>query len=219
MRPKLLDLFCGAGGCSVGYHRAGFDCVGVDIVPRPNYPFPVVQGDALRPPVNLDAFDVIHASPPCQAYTWAAGKARNAGSSYPDLVSATREMLSGSGKPYVIENTNGAPLHHAIRLCGIMFGLGVLRHRYFECHPFIFEPEHPSHEPPVMVAARDGTDRMVKRSRYCSVAGHGGESRSFAVADWEEAMGIDWMSRKELTQAIPPAFTEYIGKRIMETIR
>ena len=137
MRPRLLDLFCGAGGAAVGYHRAGFDVVGVDITPQPNYPFEFVQADALdcaRLVIRCGTatFDAIHASPPCQAYIAACRRATSA-ADHPDLIGPTRELLQATGLPYVIENVARRPAAStAVLLCGSMFGLGVRRHRLFE---------------------------------------------------------------------------------------
>src|SRR5574337_20985 len=128
MKPRLLDLFCCAGGCAMGYHRAGFDVVGVDINPQQRYPFEFHQADAMT--FDLSGFDAIHASPPCQAYTVLGG--REDLSHYPDLVDAVRERLQASGKPWIIENVPGAPLRDPITLCGAMFGLRRYRHRLFE---------------------------------------------------------------------------------------
>src|SRR5688500_14342326 len=124
-RPRLLDLFSGAGGCSVGYHRAGFDVVGVDVRPQPRYPFTFHQGDALEfCRAHAHEFDAIHASPPCQAYS--VSRHINAGpdaKQHPDLVDATREELERARLPWVMENVVGAPMHRPIVLCGLMFGL------------------------------------------------------------------------------------------------
>jgi DNA (cytosine-5)-methyltransferase 1 len=216
---KMIDLFCGAGGASAGYSRSGLfkSIVGVDIDDHSdNYPFRFVRGD-LTERENLLQFikaetpDFIHASPPCQAYSWAAK--RWADVERVDLVAYTRVLLDEIGIPYVIENVQGAPLINPVRLCGQMFGLNVIRHRLFECGGFsISEPEHLKHKLPIKRLARDGSGRTVQRSQYCTVAGHGGESDSFRMADWEAAMGIDWMTRKQLTESIPPAYTHYIGK-------
>ena len=130
---KLLDLFCGAGGCGMGYHRAGFEVVGVDINPQPNYPFAFVQGDALNPPVDLQSFDVIHASPPCQRYS-SAVLIKNR-SKHPNYIQQVRTMLQASGKFYVIENVPGSPLKNPMKLCGTMFVLNVVRHRLLETWP------------------------------------------------------------------------------------
>ena len=203
---RLLDLFCGAGGAAMGYHRAGFDeIVGIDINPQPNYPFSFIQGDALRPPVDLMAFDLIHASPPCQAYSFATIQHRH--NDYPNLVPLTQSLVVGSGRPYVIENVEGAPLGYSITLCGSTMGLDRLRrHRLFEASWPIMSP---------------GCNHGILREPL-SVAGHSDQGRSYArrtlphgIAARREAMGIDWMTRDELAQAIPPAYTEYLGRRFL----
>ena len=203
-RPKLLDLFCGAGGASTGYHRAGFDVTGVDLQDQPNYPFRFVQTDALNIHF-IDFYDVIHASPPCQNYCWCTTKARNEGKTYPDLIEPVRKLLIDSGKPYVIENVVGAPLITPTYLEGTMFGLGVIRRRCFETNWWLPQP---------MYIPRKGT---VKDRTYCSVAGNGGDG-SNRVGDWKKAMDINWMTREEIKRAIPPAYTEYIGRYLMGMI-
>jgi DNA (cytosine-5)-methyltransferase 1 len=194
----------------MGYYRAGFDVVGVDINPQPRYPFEFVQGDALEYcAAHGTEFDVIHASPPCQAHT-RINHARKAKTS--SLVSLTRDEVVLSGKPYIIENVQGAPLCDAAMLCGTMFGLNVIRHRLFECNWLLLAPGLCNH----LGTVADGT--------YAGV--HGGGPRTthnipYAVqrARWESAMGIDWMrSRYELSQAIPPAYTEYIGRQLMAAL-
>lgn len=212
-KPKALDLFCKAGGVSVGLSRAGFDVEGVDIEPQPNYPFTFRRADALT--FDLSGYDFIWASPPCQHYSWSAGKSRNLGRIYPDLIQAVRAKLIESGLPYVMENVVGAPLMNPVTLCGVSFGLRVIRHRLFESNHLLFAPPHVSHERPYERLSRDGQARIVKRSRYASVAGHGGESDSYTLESWQKAMGIDWMSKEELTQAIPPAYSEYLGRQIL----
>jgi DNA (cytosine-5)-methyltransferase 1 len=134
---RLLDLFCGAGGAAMGYHRAGFDeIVGVDIEPQPRYPFAFFQGDALEYcAAHGSEFDAIHASPPCQAYTRMARgllESQGRGREYPDLIHATRSALHLAGVVSVIENVPGAPLLGPVMLCGSSFGLLVQRHRLFE---------------------------------------------------------------------------------------
>lgn len=212
---KLLDLFCGGGGCSVGYHRAGFDVVGVDIAPQKNYPFEFHQADALEYLAEHGhRFDVIHASPVCKKYSKLA--ALNKGKKYPDQVGEVRDALMATGKPYVIENVPGAPLINPLMLCGSMFGLKVYRHRLFECSPLLYFPPCPCQH----VARASGTKNHGKRRKDLSnfgvltITGH-----DFIVADARIAMGIEWMNQRDLSQAIPPAYTEYIGRQIMEAIR
>lgn len=196
-KPRLLDLFCGAGGAAMGYHRAGFDVVGVDIEPQPNYPFEFHQADALEYP--LDGFDAIHASPPCQGYSVTAPLHPEA--DCPKLIKPVRQRLQGTTAAYVIENVPGAPLMNAVTLCGTQFGLRTRRHRLFETswRLFALMPPCVAHdEAPVQVF------------------GHGGDSsRYWTMHDWREAMGIDWMKRDELAEAIPPAYTEWIGGHLM----
>ena len=210
-RPRLLDLFCGAGGAAVGYHRAGFDVVGVDIQPQPRYPFEFHQGDALgwlRAALALDAapsFDAIHASPPCQAFT----NARVIyGNDHPDLLTPTRELLKATGVPWVIENVPGAPMRKDLILCGTMFGLederGQLRrHRWFE-----FSDQAAA--PLAMPCRHEGTT--------ISVFGHGGHVYH-GVQHWRDVMDTQWMARDEIAQAIPPAYTEFIGTQLVEQLR
>ena len=212
---RLLDLFCGAGGAAMGYSRAGFDeIVGVDIKPQKNYPFMFVLGDALEYlREHGGEFDFIHASPPCQAWSVASTVYRRNGKVYPQLIADNRKLLVETGKPYVIENVIGAPLLNPIKLCGLMFGLKVFRHRLFEMPFFIFEPPHPTHK-----------NKQIGKG-YFSVAGGAGRWKSWGTvhrnvskgtaAEWRLAMGIDWMTRKELSQAIPPAYTECVGKQFL----
>ncbi|MBC8395046.1 MAG: DNA cytosine methyltransferase [Deltaproteobacteria bacterium] len=207
IKPKLLDLFCGAGGAAMGYHRAGFEVVGVDINPQPRFPFEFHQADALTYP--LDGFDVIHASPPCQAHTclnvmWNAKK-------HLDLVLPTRKRLRMSGVPYIIENVPGAPLINPIVLCGSMFGLSagpydLRRHRLFECS-FVVEPLKCNHIKSKPVIGVYG-DHVRCRRR------NGDLPMALGKPLADEAMGIGWMNFRQLSQAIPPAYTEYIGKQL-----
>jgi DNA (cytosine-5)-methyltransferase 1 len=197
---RLLDLFCGAGGCSVGYHRAGFEVVGVDINPQPNYPFEFHQADAMTFP--LDGFDAIHASPPCQAYS-RTGKLR--GNDHPDLVAETRERLTAAGLPYVIENVEGAPLIDPITIEGQMFPeLRTSRPRLFETNWPITQPTLPPRPRHTKMG------RKVKPGEFMHVVGNFN-----GADDGRKAMGIDWMTRKELAQAIPPAYTELIGRQLV----
>ena len=212
-RPRLIDLFCGAGGCSVGYHRAGFDVVGIDLKPQKRYPFPFIQGDAMRPPVDLASFDAIHASPPCQRYSVATKVWKGRSEQHPDLVGETRDMLRGSGRPWVMENVRSAPFQGATMLCGTMFGLRVLRHRLFEGSFFLLAPPHTPHPKGNLTNAH--RCYSTGDSPFVCLAGH-----NFERKEGEKAMGIDWMgSRYELAQAIPPAYTEYIGRQLMQVVQ
>lgn len=196
-RLKLLDLFCGAGGVSVGLNQAGIHVEGVDINPQPNYPFKFHLADALEFP--LEGYDVYWASPPCQGYTWATKRHRNLGKEYPELIEPIRNRLIKTGKPYIIENVPGAPIRHDVFLEGSMFGLGVIRRRYFEASFPISQPK---------IRKRSGT---IKNGDYVTVAGSGSDgSGRFDL--WQHAMGINWMTRDEIKQAIPPAYGRYIGE-------
>jgi DNA (cytosine-5)-methyltransferase 1 len=201
---KLLDLYCKAGGAGYGYHQAGFEVVGVDIQPQPNYPFKFIQADAIEfLKTDLSDYDVIHASPPCQAYSWSAKRWKK---EWPDLVEPTRELLKRTGKPYIIENVVGAPLIDPLVLCGTMFGLKVIRHRLFESNIKLYAPCKCNHK---------GT---VKNGDYVTVAGHGGDGcAKYSV--WCKAMGIDWMTKEELTQAIPPCYTKFIGEQLIDYLK
>lgn len=204
---RVLDLFCGAGGAAMGLHRAwpGAEIVGVDIKPQPRYPFTFVQGDAVTH--HLEGFDFIWASPPCQAHTTL--KARHQDRDYPCFISGTRGRLKAAGVAYCIENVVGAPLLKPIRLCGSVFDLKVRRHRLFEASfPFLELPcAHAAQGRPIDVS---GTGARRVKPRTDGKGGNPNKPRNLAEA--REAMGIDWMSRKEISQAIPPAYSEFIGK-------
>lgn len=212
--PRLLDLFCGAGGAATGYSRAGFEVVGVDIKPQKHFPFEFCCADAMTYP--LDGFDVIHASPPCQGYSVASVSHRKAGKCYPLLINDVRKRLKDSGKPFVIENVERAPLIAPVKLCGTMFNLGVFRHRLFESNIFMLSPGSCLH------------DQKIGEGKYFSVAGGAGRWKSWgkvyrniskgSADQWKVAMGIDWMTRNEIKDAIPPAYTEFIGKQILNYI-
>ena len=211
MKPRLLDLFCGAGGCAVGYHRAGFDVVGVDIAPQANYPYEFHQADALDPPVFYDEFDAIHASPPCQAFS-IAQNARKRADQHPNLIPQTRALLRASGLPYVIENVVGAPLEDALMLCGTGFGMRhegfeLRRHRLFESNVSMMSPGC-IHRLPAAPVFGHGSGRDFMRR-------HG---RGFGADARRAIMGIDWMTRDEVSQAIPPVFTEHIGGYLLSAI-
>lgn len=191
----------------MGYHQAGFDVVGVDIAHQRRYPFEFIQADVLSlDPAFLASFDAIHASPPCQQYSGAQRIRKN---DHPDLIAPVREMLIASGKPYVIENVPGAPLRWPTMLCGGMFpGLRVYRHRLFETSWAIYAPRHPAHTAPQIKMGRP-----IRQGDFIHVVGN-----FSGVAYAREAMGIDWMSRDELREAIPPAFTKYIGYQLLRLV-
>ncbi len=204
-----LDLYCGGGGCSVGYARAGFEMVGVDLWPQKNYPYEFVQADALEfVRAHGREYDFVHASPPCQAHSQATKcwSGVNGKREHPDLIPATRAALRATGKPYVIENVPGARKHllHPVTLCGTFFGLKVYRHRLFESNLLLWQPEHTTHPERVPLAGRGASE-----GGYISVAGNFSDVRAARLA-----MDIDWMSRDELSQAIPPAYTQYIGHQL-----
>jgi len=233
-KPRLLDLFCGAGGASMGYALAGFDVVGVDIAPQPRYPFPFFQADAMT--FDLAGFDAIHASPPCQLFsTMRRGlwKERD----HPNLIPGTRDRLVAAGVPYVIENVENArrELVAPFRLCGTMFGLGTAagnqlrRHRYFETSlGLILTPpcQHLAGSAvPVYGGGQNGDYHTPRRRpKTIGVWGHAGGSSvrdglvQFDTDARREAMGIDWMTGDELSEAIPPAYTEWIGGHLLAAV-
>lgn len=213
---RLLDLFSGQGGAGMGYYRAGFDVTGVDIANQPRYPFRFIQADALEyVRAHGHEYDIIHASPPCQAYS--VTKSLSRGKEHPDLVDATRAALLATGKPFVIENVPGAPLLNPLMLCGTMFGLRVIRHRLFEIHPEpIWFPPSPCQHNGKATGARTEpgrTRRLGEEFQYLTIAGH-----SYIVADAKLAMDSNWMTRAGLSQAIPPAYTEWIGRQLLQRI-
>jgi len=214
-RPKLLDLFCCAGGAAKGYHEAGFDVTGVDIDPQPRYPYKFIQADALTLDAGfLASFDVIHASPPCQSYSTLAFRNGNA-DEWPRLVEEVRKMLQATGKPYVIENVEGAPLVNAITLCGTMFDeLRVLRHRLFESNVKLVAPIHPKDHPLVFThdKRKNHYGKLDQNTSYVQVTGGG----NCSVANAADALKINWMTKMELNEAIPPAYTRYIGLQLID---
>lgn len=230
-RPLLLDLFCGAGGAAMGYHRAGFDIVGVDISAQPNYPFEFFRHDAVGlldlllagaagfeewPFRALGDFDAIHASPPCQAYVGLASKDGR----HPKLVEPVRAALRQIGVPYVIENVVGAPLLEPVTLCGSMFGLGVRRHRRFESNVLLMTPGRCAHREQGTIRAYYGKPGWLAWSSGAAVD-NGGTRKLLLRGSVEQApadMGIDWMTWDELREAIPPAYTEFIGSQLLAAL-
>ena len=212
-RPRLLDLFCGAGGAATGYHRAGFYIVGVDISPQPRYPFEFHRLDAMDVLRDLaddpetwpgaTHFTAVHASPPCQDYSRAM---RHLTSSYPRLIDPVRDLLKASGLPWVIENVAGAPLPvqadlfgaYGVELCGTMFGLPFWWHR-------LFETSFP-------VTAPRGCDHTTQPMNPHRAVRPGGRTNEQA---WREAKGVPWMNRPEGREAIPPAYTEWIARPLL----
>ena len=210
---RILDTYCCAGGCSKGYADAGFEVVGVDIERHENYPYELIVGDALEVLADvdfLDTFDFVHASPPCQAYTPLG--ALHPHIAYPDLLEPTRELLKAWGGPYVIENVMSAPLikEHSIVYCGGMFGLRTYRHRRFELSEemrgIVTASEHPKH---VIRTATKQRKTLWEQGWHVSITGDVGTYVG------PEAMGIDWMNGNELCEAIPPAYTEHIGRQVI----
>ena len=222
--PRLLDLFCGVGGASVGYARAGWEVVGVDLAPQPRYPFPFHQADALEYPT--DGFDAIHASPPCQPFSLML---RNAGraTDHPDLVAATREKLAASGLPWIIENVNGAPLVNPVVLCGASLELtadDVDGRR-------LFLRRHRAFESPVLLLVPPCACRAMLARGYTvgGVYGGGSSAHVFRRAKRHggyrpgaevrrRLMGIGWGTRDEIAQAIPPAYTELLGRQLLAAV-
>ncbi|MBP2585032.1 hypothetical protein J3A78_005510 [Streptomyces sp. PvR006] len=224
-RPLLLDLFYCAGGAGTGYSRAGFDVVGVDIAPRPNYPFAFVRADALEYLASLIAsgeierYAFVHSSPPCQAgcaLTVGTNRSRGWGRTHIDLVPPTRVLLEASGLPYVIEQPNGrAEIRKDLTLCGEQFSLGVIRHRNFELgHWSVTRPAHAPHRGRV----RGWRHGEFFDGPYVAAYGNGGGKPS--VPELQAAMGIDWTDvREELTEAIPPAYSQWIGTQFLAQLR
>lgn len=204
--PRLLDLFCCQGGASAGYAAAGFKVVGVDIDPQPRYPFPFWQRDAvefLR--IHGKRFDAIHASPPCQAFSNAQKIQKR---EHPDFITPVRELLEGIGKPYIIENVPGAPLKSPVELCGAMFELETYRHRLFESNVTLAVPEHPEH-----VARTTKMGRAPKAGEFMHVVGNfSGVEKARGV------MGMPWATRDGLREAIPPAYTEFLGYQLLAAV-
>lgn len=219
---RLLDLFCGAGGAAMGYHRVGFEVVGVDINAQPRYPFKFIQADALEYVTHHGQhYDAIHASPPCQGYSRLRHLPWLKNREYPLLIGVTRLALQATGRPWVIENVADAPLMGGI-LCGAALGLPISRHRRFESSFMLLFPPCPGHG--VIESGRATMATKYRSSQGITGVKVSELSRTPGIghnAGWREAarmMGIDWMKRAELTQAIPPAYTQWIGQRLMSYI-
>lgn len=211
---RILDLYCGAGGASAGYAREGHTIIGVDNNPKlaKNYPYEFVCADVLS--IELSDFDVdfIHASPPCQAHSTAGATARKSGKVHIDLIPETREMLNNSGLPWVIENVPGAPLIDPVKICGSAFGLDIRRHRLFEANWDIkgIDCDHGWQTR----RFRSLDSRQVKAGILAKVVGvHGKLQYAGEGPIRQAAMDIDWMTTLELSQAIPPAYTQYIAQQ------
>lgn len=207
-RPKLLDLFCCAGGASMGYYRAGFDVTGVDIKPQPHYPFRFIQADALT--VDLSGYDAYHASPPCQSYS--ISKHMQGVKGADKLIPEIRSRLINTQKPFVIENVPGSPLENPVELSGMSFGIKIIRRRLFELHGFdillIPSPRQvKNYRAEGYLPYHHGTS--VKRGHLPNI---------WTKPRLQDAMKIDWMDIKEMTQAIPPVYTEFIGKYLLEAL-
>lgn len=224
--PILLDAFCGAGGAGEGYRRSGFDVIGVDHKRQPNYPFQIFYGDVIEilgaildgrwvERWGLPMPQGIHASPPCQAHS---DLRHRTGLEYPELVAPVRELLEETGLPWIIENVEGAPLRDPVTLCGTMFpGLRVLRHRLFESNFPLETPAHPTEpHPPVFTTDKRKSHygKLDQDISFVSVTGGG----NCSIANARSAMGIEWMTKPELNEAIPPAYTEYLGRQLLSHI-
>ncbi len=220
MKPKLLDLFCGAGGAAMGYYRAGFEVVGVDIKPQPHYPFEFHLADALTYP--LDGYDAYHASPPCQYYSrlrhlpWL--KDRVYWRSVPPVIQLLQPIL----KPWVIENVEDCwDMPDSFILCGASIGLNLYRHRRIKTNFPILMYSHQKHKSVIVpgrasLSKRHHGQQGFREINRQSIAGH--SSYKGDTERRKEVMGINWMTCDELSQAIPPAYTEYLGKRLLEVI-
>jgi DNA (cytosine-5)-methyltransferase 1 len=213
-RPRLLDLFCGAGGAARGYYQAGFEVVGVDLAEQPRYPFEFHQADALTFP--LEGFDAIHASPTCQWHSKITN-VRGSQANHENLIPPTRGRLEAAGVPWIIENVMDARpwLRDPVMLCGSAFGLPIKRHRLFESPLALMSPgcAHGAHDKRRYRVRQHGKEYDTA---WCYVFGGGQAGQP--VASWREAMGIDWMTVDELSQAIPPAYTSHLGQFLLAAL-
>ena len=213
---NILDLYCGAGGASAGYVQAGHTVTGVDLHPQPDYPYKFIQGDALAYVAEHGhEYDAIHASPPCQASTTLAkGTLAYLGKEYPQLIPATRAALAQHHGPTFLENVVGADMRADLTLCGEMFGLRVIRHRRFEINgATVPVPNHIPHRGKVLGHNHYAYTSESDGGYYFPVYGHGGGKGSLAM--WQDAMRINWTNnRRSITEAIPPAYTRYIGSHL-----
>jgi DNA (cytosine-5)-methyltransferase 1 len=208
---RILDAFCGAGGAGMGYSLSGFEVVGVDIKPQPHFPFEFHQGDALEfIKDHGHEFDAIHASPVCKKFS-KLNNIRN--NNHPDYITPLRPLLKEIGKPYIIENVVCAPLENPVMLCGTMFGLRIFRHRLFESSINLTAPPHIRHKDLGLFVGQTSR-KPTKDNQVYSVYGHFSD-----LEGAKKAMGIDWMNQRELCQAIPPAYTKYIGDQLMEYLK
>lgn len=209
---RLIDICCCAGAASVGYQRAGFEVEGFDINPQPNYPYKFTQADLrdLDPQWLADNFDAGHASVPCQGYSAMSACRPGLAEKYPKLIGAARDLFEAAGLPYVIENVEAArpEMRDPVMLCGFMFGRELYRHRLFETNWPLIQPEHPTHTFPASKAGHWVPGTVM------SVAGH-----VAPIAKAREVMEIDWTTRAELAEAIPPYYTEYVGQQLLTVVR
>jgi DNA (cytosine-5)-methyltransferase 1 len=215
-KPKLLDCCCGAGGASVGYDRAGFDVTGVDLKPQKHYPFKFIQADviaALRSTLVYE-FDAIHVSPPCQAYSDMAKLTKR---DYPRLIGPVRCELESIGIPYVIENVEGAPLINPVLLCGVERGLRLgnyvlRRHRLFESNIPLFSPGCMCHKGDGITMAVYGGGNTYKPRTSRT---RGGRPYKGTAEERRLIMGMPWATMAEINEAIPPAYSAFIGEQLM----
>jgi DNA (cytosine-5)-methyltransferase 1 len=223
-RPRLLDLFCGAGGAAMGYHLAGFDVVGVDIKPQPHYPFEFIQGDALEfvkwihvscSPTCRDGFDAIHASPPCQEFSTMRNRRRVEGhqSEYGDLLSPTLRLLRGLTVPWVVENVVGARrlMANPLLLEGAMFGLGVHRPRLFCSNVLLMRPSSGTRGECQIGVYGDRPDGRRLNTRSDGTI----QRAASSLEEAQTAMGMDWGDWHGVKEAIPPSYTTFIGEQLL----